>query len=85
MVYITFAITVILWMFDKVTGVNSNVVAMIPVAVFCITGVITKRDLEEIPANVLADLEIHPVKRIDDVLNIALQNPAYGALPVAAK
>lgn len=33
-VYITFAITVVLWMFDKVTGVNSNVVAMIPVAVF---------------------------------------------------
>ena len=42
-VYITFAITVLLWMFDKFTGVNSNVVAMIPVAVFCITGVITKR------------------------------------------
>lgn len=35
-VYITFAITVLLWMFDKFTGVNSNVVAMIPVAVFCI-------------------------------------------------
>lgn len=52
-VYITFAITVILWMFDKVTGVNSNVVAMIPVAVFCITGVITKRDLEEISWSVL--------------------------------
>ena len=45
-VYITFAITVILWMFDKVTGVNSNVVAMIPVA-------ITKRDLEEISWSVL--------------------------------
>ena len=40
-------------MFDKVTGVNSNVVAMIPVAVFCITGVITKRDLEEISWSVL--------------------------------
>ena len=53
MVYITFAITVILWMVDKVTGVNSNVVAMIPVAVFCITGVITKRDLEEISWSVL--------------------------------
>ena len=52
-VYITLAITVILWMFDKVTGVNSNVVAMIPVAVFCITGVITKRDLEEISWSVL--------------------------------
>ena len=52
-VYITFAITVLLWMFDKVTGVNSNVVAMIPVAVFCVTGVITKRDLEEISWSVL--------------------------------
>lgn len=52
-VYITFAITVLLWMFDKFTGVNSNVVAMIPVAVFCITGVITKRDLEEISWSVL--------------------------------
>ena len=40
-------------MFDKFTGVNSNVVAMIPVAVFCITGVITKRDLEEISWSVL--------------------------------
>ncbi|CNI25559.1 endopeptidase La [Yersinia frederiksenii] len=44
-----------------------------------------KRDLEEIPDNVIADLEIHPVKRIDDVLAIALQNPAFGAQPVASK
>ena len=40
-------------MSDKFTGVNSNVVAMIPVAVFCVTGVITKRDLEEISWSVL--------------------------------
>ena len=46
-VYITFAVTILLWMADKVTGVNANVVAMIPVAVFCLIGVITKRDLEE--------------------------------------
>ncbi len=52
-VYITFAITVLLWVFDKATGVNSNVVAMIPVAVFCVIGVITKRDLEEINWSVL--------------------------------
>ena len=52
-VYITFAITVLLWVFDKFTGVNSNVVAMIPVAVFCAIGVITKRDLEEISWSVL--------------------------------
>lgn len=52
-VYITFIVTVLMWVFDKFTGVNSNVVAMIPVAVFCVTGVITKRDLEEINWSVL--------------------------------
>ncbi|VDZ51840.1 Lon protease [Serratia odorifera] len=44
-----------------------------------------KRDLEEIPDNVIADLEIHPVQKIDEVLNIALQNPAFGAQPIAVK
>lgn len=52
-VYITFTITVLLWITDKYTGVNSNVVAMLPLAVFPITGVITKRDLEEINWSVL--------------------------------
>jgi sodium-dependent dicarboxylate transporter 2/3/5 len=52
-VYITFAATILMWMFDKVTGVNANVVAMIPVAVFCVAGVITRRDLEEINWSVL--------------------------------
>ncbi len=52
-VYITFALTVLLWVLDKYTGVNSNVVAMLPVGVFCIIGVITRRDLEEISWGVL--------------------------------
>ena len=52
-VYITFAITVLLWVTDKVTGVNSNVVTMLPVAVFCAIGVIDRRDLEEISWSVL--------------------------------
>lgn len=52
-VYATFALTVLLWVFDKYTGVNSNVVAMLPVGVFCVIGVITRRDLEEISWGVL--------------------------------
>ncbi len=52
-VYVTFAITILLWMFDKLTGVNSNVVAMLPVGVFCMCGVITRTDLEEINWSVL--------------------------------
>lgn len=52
-VYVTFAVTVLMWMFDKLTGVNANVVAMIPVAVFCLSGVFKRRDLEEINWGVL--------------------------------
>ncbi len=33
------------------------------------------RDLKEIPENVKADLVIHPVKWIDEVLAIALEHP----------
>ncbi|AWK14511.1 endopeptidase La [Candidatus Fukatsuia symbiotica] len=44
-----------------------------------------KRDLEEIPNNVIADLSIHPVKAIDDVLTLALQNPPFGAQPIPLK
>jgi len=36
-----------------------------------------KRDLEEIPENIIADLEIHPVKSIDDVLTLALQKAPF--------
>lgn len=51
--YITIALTILLWMLDKVTGLNSYVVAMIPVAVFCVTGIFTKEDLKEINWSVL--------------------------------
>ena len=44
-----------------------------------------KRDLEEIPANVIADLEIHPVKRIEEVLGLALENAPYGMQVATAK
>ena len=52
-VYITFAVTVLLWVLDKYTGVNSNVVGMLRVGVFCGIGGITRRDLEEISWGVL--------------------------------
>ena len=52
-VWVTFAVTILLWMLDKVTGINSNVVAMIPLAVFCVTGVIGKEELKQINWSVL--------------------------------
>ena len=52
-VYVTFIVTILLWVLDKLTGVNSNVVAMLPVGVFCACGIITRKDLEEINWSVL--------------------------------
>ncbi len=37
-----------------------------------------ERDLEEIPANVVADLEIRPVRWVDEVLDLALERPVKG-------
>jgi len=52
-VIVTFFLTVALWLLDRVTGINSYTVAMIPFAVFALTGVITKRDLEQINWSVI--------------------------------
>ena len=57
-VIVTFAVTVFLWCFGKIDGVwdlglNSNIIALIPVAAFAVTGVITRHDLEEINWSVL--------------------------------
>ncbi|GAA5215568.1 SLC13 family permease [Corallincola platygyrae] len=53
LVYVTFAATILLWLFGSAHGMNSYVVAMIPVAVFSVTKVITKEDLKKISWDVL--------------------------------
>lgn len=52
-VYVTFAVTILLWVTDKLTGINANVVALIPFAVFAVTGIFTKEDLRKIDWDVL--------------------------------
>ena len=52
-VIVTFFVTVLLWLTDKLTGINSYTVALIPFVVFAMTGVITKYDLEEINWSVI--------------------------------
>lgn len=53
-VYVTFALCVVLWITgNKVHGINDNVIAMIPMAVFALTGVITKKDLNDMSWDVL--------------------------------
>jgi solute carrier family 13 (sodium-dependent dicarboxylate transporter), member 2/3/5 len=52
-VYTTFAITLLLWMSDFIHGMNSYIVALIPVVVFSVTGIINKEDLRLISWDVL--------------------------------
>ena len=52
-VIVTFIVTILLWLSDQFTGINANTVAMIPFAVFALTGVINKRDLEQINWSVI--------------------------------
>ena len=47
-VWVTFALTIILWIFESLFKINSNIVAMIPFAVFSATGILKARDLEHI-------------------------------------
>jgi len=52
-VYITFALTILLWLTDFLHGMNSYIVALIPVAVFTVSGIITKNDLKTVSWDVL--------------------------------
>ena len=51
--YITIALTILLWLTDKVTGINANTVAMVPIAIFCVSGLFGKNDLKEIDWDVI--------------------------------
>lgn len=53
-VIVTFIVTILLWVIPKsITGIDSYNVAMLPMGVFAITGVITAKDLQEINWSVI--------------------------------
>jgi sodium-dependent dicarboxylate transporter 2/3/5 len=51
--WITFFVTILLWVTESLTGINSNVVALIPLAVYTCTGVFDREDIKEINWSVL--------------------------------
>lgn len=52
-VYITFALTILLWMTTKLHGMNTYVVSIIPLAMFTLTGIMGKQELKQINWDVL--------------------------------
>ena len=51
--WITFFVTILLWVTEQITKINSNIVALIPLAVYTCCGVFTKEDIKEINWSVL--------------------------------
>lgn len=51
--WITFGLTILLWMTEQLHGINSNIVALLPVAVYTATGVFTREDIKKINWSVL--------------------------------
>jgi Na+/H+ antiporter NhaD/arsenite permease-like protein len=52
-VWITFVGTILLWATESITGINSNVVALIPLGVLTCTGIFSKDDIKQINWSVL--------------------------------
>ncbi len=52
-VYATFALTILLWMTTQLHGMNTYIVAIIPLAVFTLTGIMGKAELKQINWDVL--------------------------------
>ena len=53
LVWITFILTILLWATESLTKINSNIVALIPLAVFTATGLFGKEEIKEINWSVL--------------------------------
>ena len=52
-VWVTFIGTILLWATESLTGINSNVVALIPLGVLTACGIFTREDIKEINWSVL--------------------------------
>ena len=52
-VAVTFVLTVLLWFTGEFNGLNANVVALVPICCLCLTGLLSKKDLEKINWSVL--------------------------------
>ncbi len=53
MVAIAFVLTVVVWFTGQWNGINANVAAFLPIMLLCMTGIISKKDLQTIDWSVL--------------------------------
>jgi len=85
-VYFTFGLTILLWLTDFVHGMNAYVVALLPVAVFSATSIITKEDLKLISWDVLwlvsGGIALGLALEQSGLANHAIDSIPFGDFPV---
>jgi sodium-dependent dicarboxylate transporter 2/3/5 len=86
-IYATFTITVILWLTDFIHGMNSYVVAMLPIIVFLCLNIISKDDLKYISWDVLwlvaGGIALGLALTRTGLASVLVGNIPFSALPIA--
>lgn len=52
-IYVTFCVTILLWLTDFIHGINSYTVALIPVVVFSMTNIVSAKDMKSLNWDIL--------------------------------
>ncbi len=85
-VWCTFIGTILLWATESVTGINSNVVALIPLGVLTCTGIFTKEDIKEINWSVLwlvaGGFALGTCLQGTGLAKVLIQSIPFGTMPV---
>lgn len=85
-VWCTFIGTILLWATENVTGINSNVVALIPLGVLTCTGIFTKEDIKEINWSVLwlvaGGFALGTCLQGTGLAKVLIQSIPFGTMPV---
>ncbi|MBR1436106.1 MAG: SLC13/DASS family transporter [Bacteroidales bacterium] len=85
-VWVTFIGTILLWATESLTGINSNVVALIPLGVLTCTGIFTKEDIKEINWSVLwlvaGGFALGTCLQGTGIAKVLIQAIPFGAMPV---
>ncbi|MBR5175915.1 MAG: SLC13/DASS family transporter [Bacteroidales bacterium] len=85
-VWITFIGTIILWATEQITKINSNVVALIPLAVLTCTGIFTKEDIKEINWSVLwlvaGGFALGTCLQETGLAKVLIESIPFGTMPV---
>ena len=86
LVWITFIGTIVLWATEQITKINSNVVALIPLAVLTCTGIFTKEDIKEINWSVLwlvaGGFALGTCLQETGLAKVLIESIPFGSMPV---